>query len=94
MQDENRSDPSRPPLSCRTSPPQGGRFAVSAPRSFLRRWRLAKTGVTADLPQVGEMSGRTEGALSRRRSKASTVATLEGVARAYFTAPAVMPMIR
>ncbi|TIL81060.1 MAG: hypothetical protein E5Y81_04595 [Mesorhizobium sp.] len=37
------SDPSRPPLSCRTSPPQGGRLAVLLS------------------PQVGEMSGRTEG---------------------------------
>ncbi|RWO42775.1 MAG: hypothetical protein E5Y10_09325 [Mesorhizobium sp.] len=30
-------DPSRPPLSCRTSPPQGGRLAVLALRPFLRR---------------------------------------------------------
>ncbi|MER8863557.1 cobaltochelatase subunit CobN [Mesorhizobium sp. M0751] len=54
--------PSRPPLSCRTSPPQGGRLAVTG--------RIA-TSATSDVgeatddqaisPHVGEMSGRTEG---------------------------------
>ncbi|RWO00823.1 MAG: hypothetical protein EOS06_13130 [Mesorhizobium sp.] len=55
-------DPSRPPLSCRTSPPLGGRLAALAYRSLPRRWRFAKAVVTAISPLVGEMSGRTEGA--------------------------------
>src|SRR5690606_37784571 len=42
-----------PPLSCRTSPPQGGRLAVSTSRLFFKHWRLAKTGETADLPPSG-----------------------------------------
>ena len=42
--------PSRPPLSCRTSPPQVGRLAVSMLRSVLRCRRLAKAFVTANLP--------------------------------------------
>ena len=49
-------DPSRPSLSCRTSPPTRGRSTVSAPHSILRHWRLAKAGVTSNLPpsrQVG-----------------------------------------
>ena len=43
----------RPPLSCRTSPPQGGRLAASMPHPILRRWRLAKTRRPADLPPCG-----------------------------------------
>ncbi len=54
----------RAPLSCGTSPPQVGRLAVPPTAPLLRGWRLAKSKMTADLPQVGEMSGRTEGALS------------------------------
>ncbi|MER8710784.1 cobaltochelatase subunit CobN [Mesorhizobium sp. M1295] len=59
--------PSRPPLSCRTSPPQGGRSAVTD--------RLA-TSATSNIdegdddqaisPLVGEMSGRTEGGATER----------------------------
>ncbi|PTE09293.1 cobaltochelatase subunit CobN [Mesorhizobium helmanticense] len=59
--------PSRPPLSCRTSPPQGGRLAVAG--------RIA-TSATSDIgeaaddqaifPLVGEMSGRTEGGAKER----------------------------
>ncbi|PBB16980.1 hypothetical protein CK219_25775 [Mesorhizobium sp. WSM4313] len=30
-------DPSRPPLSCRTSPPRGGRLAVTRPFANLQR---------------------------------------------------------
>ncbi|TIM39198.1 MAG: hypothetical protein E5Y69_13090 [Mesorhizobium sp.] len=50
-----------PPLSCRTSPPQGGRSAASALRSPLQRLRLAKAAERAISPLEGEMSGRTEG---------------------------------
>ncbi|TIO40015.1 MAG: D-alanyl-D-alanine dipeptidase, partial [Mesorhizobium sp.] len=31
-------DPSRPPLSCRTSPPRGGRSAVTSAFANRRRW--------------------------------------------------------
>ncbi|TIO08028.1 MAG: D-alanyl-D-alanine dipeptidase, partial [Mesorhizobium sp.] len=53
--------PSHPPLSCRTSPPQGGRSAASALRSLLRRWRLAEAVERVISLLAGEMSGRTEG---------------------------------
>ncbi|TIX60076.1 MAG: hypothetical protein E5V28_03495 [Mesorhizobium sp.] len=60
---------SRPPLSCRTSPPRVGRSAVVATFANLQG------GIgepSAKLPislLVGEMSGRTEGA---RRNSAFT----------------------
>ncbi|BCG68990.1 hypothetical protein MesoLj113a_01480 [Mesorhizobium sp. 113-1-2] len=51
----------RPPsLSCRTSPPQGGRLAV--PSGFAN-FQRGKTGEAEKLlisPLEGEMSGRTE----------------------------------
>ncbi|TPI16546.1 hypothetical protein FJW06_03660 [Mesorhizobium sp. B4-1-3] len=53
--------PSRPPLSCRTSPPQGGRSALAPAFANLRHCRMGAGAKTANLPQVGEMSGRTEG---------------------------------
>ncbi|RWO19831.1 MAG: hypothetical protein EOS09_30145 [Mesorhizobium sp.] len=55
-----------PPLSCRTSPPQGGRLDVAS--AFANFQRL-KTGDALKLPispLEGEMSGRTEGGASRR----------------------------
>ena len=54
----------RPPLSCRTSPPQGGRLAVIDRFANLQRCEIRSEGATADaanLPPWGEMSGRTEG---------------------------------
>ncbi|PAQ05819.1 hypothetical protein CIT26_26670 [Mesorhizobium temperatum] len=51
----------RPPLSCRTSPPQGGRSDVTS--AFANR-NSRKIGVRVKLPispLEGEMSGRTEG---------------------------------
>ncbi|RUX03992.1 hypothetical protein EN851_28090 [Mesorhizobium sp. M8A.F.Ca.ET.208.01.1.1] len=50
-----------PPLSCRTSPPQGGRLAVCALRLFFNAedWRNPARHLIA--PLEGEMSGRTEG---------------------------------
>ncbi|TPM06622.1 hypothetical protein FJ960_10360 [Mesorhizobium sp. B2-3-11] len=62
--------PSRPPLSCRTSPPRGRRSAVIA--GFIDVPR-AKSVVRLKLPIspswaiVGEMPGRQRGALSRQR---------------------------
>ncbi|WP_181956526.1 cobaltochelatase subunit CobN, partial [Mesorhizobium norvegicum] len=65
--------PSHPPLSFRTSPPQGGRSAVikagssSAP-SDRNLSRLSAIGEIADdraiSPLAGEMSGRTEGGVT------------------------------
>ncbi|TIM27160.1 MAG: hypothetical protein E5Y63_25425 [Mesorhizobium sp.] len=52
----------RPPLSCRTSPPQGGDWPsslISQPPTFAKRTLSAKLPIS---PLVGEMSGRTEGA--------------------------------
>ncbi|YBV98046.1 L-aspartate oxidase [Phyllobacteriaceae bacterium JZ32] len=56
----------RPPLSCRTSPPQGGRLADTAGASH-----PATRAIDADAdesvisPLAGEMSGRTEGGAYR-----------------------------
>ncbi|PBB87950.1 hypothetical protein CK216_05350 [Mesorhizobium sp. WSM3876] len=50
-----------PPLACRTSPPQGGRSAVPAPRLELRRRRLAKAVERLISSLEGEMAGRPEG---------------------------------
>src|SRR5690606_19509444 len=44
---------SRAPLSCRTSPPQGGRSAASVRPPILQPRRLAKADATADLPTRG-----------------------------------------
>src|SRR5215472_13123464 len=43
----------RPPLSCRTSPPQGGRLAVLEDFANLERWRLAKANRPFNLPPCG-----------------------------------------
>ncbi|RWK56052.1 MAG: hypothetical protein E5X43_19655 [Mesorhizobium sp.] len=51
----------RPPLSCRTSPPQGGRSALLHFRP-LKVLRLSTTMELPISPLEGEMSGRTEGA--------------------------------
>ncbi|TPI60976.1 hypothetical protein FJ417_11250, partial [Mesorhizobium sp. B3-1-7] len=56
-----RRDPSRPPLSCRTSPPQGGRSDVAHRFANLQRRKDALAPELPISPQVGEMSGRTEG---------------------------------
>ncbi|PBB99441.1 hypothetical protein CK224_07810 [Mesorhizobium sp. WSM3862] len=59
--------PSRPPLPCRASPPRGGRLDVTTAFANFRRRRKSEAPKQPISPQVGEMSGRTEGALSRRR---------------------------
>src|SRR5262245_57643136 len=44
---------SRPPLSCRTSPPQGGDWTAVLVFANHRRRRLAKSTLTANLPPCG-----------------------------------------
>ncbi|RWD30759.1 MAG: hypothetical protein EOS34_25495 [Mesorhizobium sp.] len=55
-----------PPLSCRTSPPQGGRLAActSHPSFNVRDWRSQRRRPIS--PLEGEMSGRTEGGAKER----------------------------
>ncbi|MER9732157.1 cobaltochelatase subunit CobN [Mesorhizobium sp. M0217] len=60
--------PSHPPLSCRTSPPQGGRSAVTkggsspAPLEISARSAIGENIYESTIcPLAGEMSGRTEG---------------------------------
>ncbi|TIP58564.1 MAG: hypothetical protein E5X56_14790 [Mesorhizobium sp.] len=56
----------RPPLSCRTSPPLRGRSALL----HLRPLKVLRLSTTMELPispLEGEMSGRTEGGVSRQR---------------------------
>ncbi|RWP83639.1 MAG: hypothetical protein E5Y30_20700 [Mesorhizobium sp.] len=51
-----------PPLSCRTSPPRGGRLALMA--GFANRRRCKKNAIRLKLPispLVGEMPGRGRG---------------------------------
>src|SRR5262249_45186484 len=43
----------RPPLSCRTSPPQGGRSDGRSTFANQQRGRLAKAVMTANLPACG-----------------------------------------
>ncbi|TIN24690.1 MAG: hypothetical protein E5Y19_21155, partial [Mesorhizobium sp.] len=51
----------RPPLSCRTSPPQGGRSAViTAFENFYRRRKSGASKLPIS-PLEGEMAGRPEG---------------------------------
>ncbi|RWK02140.1 MAG: hypothetical protein E5X49_10795 [Mesorhizobium sp.] len=63
-----RRDPSRPLLSCRTSPPRGGRSDGAKGFANFRRCRNERRrGRQPISPQVGEMSGRTaRGAVERR----------------------------
>ncbi|RUU13480.1 hypothetical protein EOD23_04405 [Mesorhizobium sp. USDA-HM6] len=53
--------PSHPPLSCRTSPPQGGRSDVAWDSANFQRWREGGASKLPISPLAGEMSGRTEG---------------------------------
>ncbi|TRC85233.1 hypothetical protein FJV76_31925 [Mesorhizobium sp. WSM4303] len=53
---------SRPPLSCRTSPPQGGRLDCAQGFANFQRCRKECRRARQPIsPKVGEMSGRTEG---------------------------------
>ncbi|RUU52819.1 hypothetical protein EOD07_25840, partial [Mesorhizobium sp. M2C.T.Ca.TU.002.02.1.1] len=47
-------------LSCRTSPPQGGRLAVATIFANFQRCRTGEAGKLQISPLAGEMSGRTE----------------------------------
>ncbi|RWP41687.1 MAG: hypothetical protein EOR05_30935 [Mesorhizobium sp.] len=51
----------RPPLSCRTSPPQGGRSAVIAAFANFARRRRSGASKLPISPLEGEMPGRAEG---------------------------------
>ncbi|RWB70525.1 MAG: hypothetical protein EOQ50_24540 [Mesorhizobium sp.] len=53
--------PSHPPLSCRTSPPQGGRSDVALAFANLQRRQKGGAQKLPISPLAGEMSGRTEG---------------------------------
>ncbi|AZO32926.1 hypothetical protein EJ071_28345 [Mesorhizobium sp. M1B.F.Ca.ET.045.04.1.1] len=48
-------------MSCRTSPPQGGRLAVVQAFANLQRRKGGAGAGAADLPLAGEMPGRAEG---------------------------------
>ncbi|TPN79453.1 hypothetical protein FJ987_11505 [Mesorhizobium sp. CU2] len=52
--------PSPPSLSCRTSPPQGGRSAVCPSRQFCNVENRRSRCWQPISPLEGEMSGRTE----------------------------------
>ncbi|RVB77670.1 hypothetical protein EN885_12705 [Mesorhizobium sp. M6A.T.Cr.TU.014.01.1.1] len=56
----------RPPLSCRTSPPLGGRSDVTLVFANLQRLQASGTRKLPISPLVGEMSGRTEGGAQER----------------------------
>ncbi|TGR17832.1 hypothetical protein EN794_051360 [Mesorhizobium sp. M00.F.Ca.ET.151.01.1.1] len=54
--------PWRPPLSCRTSPPRGGRLTVIAGFANLSRRKKRAPRLKPPIsPLVGEMPGRAEG---------------------------------
>ncbi|RWB71840.1 MAG: hypothetical protein EOQ49_14675, partial [Mesorhizobium sp.] len=56
----------RPPLSCRTSPPLGGRLDVAPAFANYRRGKRSEAQKLPISPPVGEMSGRTEGGATDR----------------------------
>ncbi|TJW71730.1 MAG: hypothetical protein E5V92_33470, partial [Mesorhizobium sp.] len=51
----------RPPLACRPSPPLGGRSDVTPVFANHQRCKTSGAPKQPISPQVGEMSGRTEG---------------------------------
>ncbi|RWC55065.1 MAG: hypothetical protein EOS56_27265 [Mesorhizobium sp.] len=54
-----------PPLSCRTSPPHGGRSTVTGAFANHQR-RESEASQLPISPLAGEMSGRTEGGVTER----------------------------
>jgi hypothetical protein len=66
-----------PPLSCRTSPPQGGRSRASSTALVLQRWRLAKSLRPADLPPCGGDVRQDRG--GQRRAKLRWIGYLSTV---------------
>ncbi|TIW86111.1 MAG: hypothetical protein E5V59_29180 [Mesorhizobium sp.] len=61
-----RSAGQRPPLSCRTSPPQGGRLDVAIAFANFQSWRAGGTSKLPISPLEGEMPGRAEGGAKER----------------------------
>ncbi|TPM92176.1 hypothetical protein FJ977_29045 [Mesorhizobium sp. B2-1-3A] len=53
-------------MSCRTSPPQVGRLAVILAFANRLRCKIGEAPKLPISPQVGEMSGRTEGGAVER----------------------------
>ncbi|TGQ29121.1 hypothetical protein EN833_32215 [Mesorhizobium sp. M4B.F.Ca.ET.190.01.1.1] len=51
----------RPPLSCRTSPPLGGRSDVTLAFANRQRCRMSGAPMLPISPLEGEMAGRPEG---------------------------------
>ncbi|PAQ12558.1 hypothetical protein CIT26_00175 [Mesorhizobium temperatum] len=47
-------------------PPQGGRLAITSAFANHQRWKAGGTAKLPISPQVGEMSGRTEGGAKER----------------------------
>ena len=69
-----------PPLSCRTSPPHGGRSAVSIAFASRQRCRCSANQAAADLPPCGgdvrqDRGGRCPASVSASASPASTIQT-------------------
>ncbi|AZO17569.1 hypothetical protein EJ069_24320 [Mesorhizobium sp. M2A.F.Ca.ET.043.05.1.1] len=65
----------RPPLSCRTSPQQGGRSDVTAAFANRQRCRTSEAPKPPISPHVGEMSGRTEGGAKEHGASQSSAVT-------------------
>ncbi|MBN9074503.1 MAG: lytic murein transglycosylase [Rhizobiales bacterium] len=78
-----------PPLSCRISPPHGGRLAVSTLSPFLRRRRLAKPQTTGDLPPCGGDIRQDRGG----RLAPAFAFVIGAIALALFATPAIAAKI-
>ncbi|PBB35703.1 hypothetical protein CK218_19745 [Mesorhizobium sp. WSM3879] len=63
----------RPPLSCRTSPPLGGRSDVTPAFANLHRGKVGGSPKLPISPLVGEMAGRPEGGAKDRRRRSSII---------------------
>ncbi|TIM72095.1 MAG: hypothetical protein E5Y58_10400 [Mesorhizobium sp.] len=55
-----------PPLACRPSPPQGGRFDVAIAFANRQCWKSGGTEKLLISPLAGEMAGRPEGGGTER----------------------------
>ncbi|TPO01796.1 hypothetical protein FJ980_19720 [Mesorhizobium sp. B1-1-5] len=62
-----RSEGQRPPLSCRTSPPQGGRSAASPTALHPSTLKIGESRDDSHLPTRGGDGGRPEGGAKERR---------------------------
>ncbi|TPN32760.1 hypothetical protein FKO01_13825 [Mesorhizobium sp. B2-3-3] len=59
----------RPPLSCRTSPPLGGRSDAATAFANSQRYKRKPAAELPISPQVGEMPGRAEGGAKDRKRR-------------------------